>query len=294
LGALTLRWRTALKAGGHVDLRGKLPPSVRIVYADNVAERWRDFRASKTDREAIDAFEKEQESLLVLTHFNDTAMSLRSFFYRRIPIWEGHTRPALDRLVADTVAANRDPAKLAMGVSAFLAEVAKGFTRSAFGDTFEEEIREGCTRTRRGQPKAIQELARLLVSEPDHRGVAKVLRRVAEYRDQGKAFKDVAFDLPSEYWDAVRLGDFEMPDDGLAEIKHRRSYTYPQPPPRSISTIHKAKGLECKSAIVVPCDAKVFPDKLESRCLLYVALSRATEHLVLVIPRHDPSPLLQV
>jgi len=44
----------------------------------------------------------------------------------------------------------------------------------------------------------------------------------------------------------------------------------------AISTIHKAKDLECESVIVMPCDARTFPDKHDARCLLYVALSRFT------------------
>jgi len=294
LGALTLRWREALKTGGVVDLRGELPPSVRIVYAENLAKRNLDFSTSKGDRRPIDAFTRSQDSLLVLTHFNDTALGLRRFFNRRMPIWEGHTRPALDQLVATMVCANRDPLKLANGVLDFLVKVGKGFGRSAFGDVLEQEIRESCTRKRRGQPAAIQELARLLMTEPDHRGVAKMLLQVVSYKDQGRAFRDVILDLPSQYWDAVSLGEYETADEGLAGIKHRRAYAYPHPPKRAISTIHRAKGLECRSAIVVPGDAKNFPVKPEARCLLYVALSRAIERLVVVLPRSDPSPLFLI
>jgi hypothetical protein len=49
-------------------------------------------------------------------------------------------------------------------------------------------------------------------------------------------------------------------DAGLAEITHRRTYSRPKPPEKAISIIHKAKGLECGGVIVVPCDAKNFPD----------------------------------
>lgn len=294
LGALTLQWRAALKTGRKVDLRGRLPPSVTVIFAENVAQRNLEYRVGNDDRSAIDAFERKQDSLLVLTRFNETAKSLRSFFYRRIPIWEGHTRTALDRLVHGTLAANGDRVKLASAVVAFLGEVAKGFSPSGFGGLFEKEVRDGCTSNRRGKPAAIQELARFLVAEPDHRGVAKMLRRTSELKEHDKNFRSIAFDLTQEYWDAVRLGDFETVDGGLAEITHRRTYSYPRPPARSISTIHKAKGLECDSAIVMPCDAKSFPNKEDSRCLLYVALSRAMKRLVIVVPPSSPSPLLLV
>jgi DNA helicase-2/ATP-dependent DNA helicase PcrA len=92
----------------------------------------------------------------------------------------------------------------------------------------------------------------------------------------------------------VRLGGHADPDEGFAEITHHRTHARPTPPPKAISTIHKAKGLECDSVIVMPCDAKTFPDALEARCLLYVALSRAKRGLQFVVSRSAPSPLLVI
>ena len=53
----------------------------------------------------------------------------------------------------------------------------------------------------------------------------------------------------------------------------------------------------CKAAAFfivfdMPVDAATFPDKPDARCLLYVALSRARKHLLLVVSRNNPSPLL--
>ena len=49
-------------------------------------------------------------------------------------------------------------------------------------------------------------------------------------------------------------------------------------------TIHKSKGLEC--------DAATFRDDQLSRCLLYVAMSRAMKRLMFVLPQTDPTPLV--
>jgi DNA helicase-2/ATP-dependent DNA helicase PcrA len=173
-------------------------------------------------------------------------------------------------------------------------EVGKGFSPSAFGDMFEQEVQESCTRSRKGKAARVQELARHLVLEPDHRGVARMLARLSELRKGDVAFGGIEVDCVREFWDAVRLGEFEALDAGLAEITHRRAYSRPKPPPRAISTIHKAKGLECDSVIVLPCDGRAFPDKEEARCLLYVALSRAKKHLMLVVSRANPSPLFAI
>ena len=293
LGRWTLLARAALKSGGKINLRSNLPASVSIVVAENQARRNMEYQLAPIDRRAIDAFTRSHASLLVLTRYNETARSLRAFFNRRLPLWEGHTRSALEKLVDAIAAANADCPKLAAAVVTFMNDIGKGFSPSAFGDRFEREVREGCTTRSRGKPATIQELGRFLLAEPDHRGVAKLLARLAELKQGDADFSDIEMDHGREFWEAVRLGNFEDLDTGFAEITHRRTYGRPKPPDAAISTIHKAKGLECGNVLVMPCDATTFPDREDARCLLYVALSRAKERLMLVVSRTNPSPLLQ-
>jgi hypothetical protein len=294
LGRWTLRARDTLKAGGKIDLRSGLPPSISIVSAENQAQKNLSYQLSNQDREPIDAFENGQSSLLILTRYNDTAQSLRGFFNRRIPLWEGHTRPALERLVDDVRAGEGDRAALATAVVTFMGKVGKGFSPSGFGDRFKKEVDESCAGKCRGKPATIQELARFVVDEPNHRGIAKMLRRLSELKKTDTNFAVIETDCHREFCEAVRLGDFDTADAGLAEITHRRTYSRPKPPEKAISTIHKAKGLECGRVIVMPCDAETFPDKPDARCLLYVALSRAKSRLLLAVSRRSPSPLLAI
>jgi AAA domain/UvrD-like helicase C-terminal domain len=294
LGRWTLKARDTLKAGGNVDLRNNLPPSVSVVFAENRAQKNLNYQLSDQDRKPIDAFENDQSSLLILTRYNDTAQSLRGFFNRRIPLWEGHTRPALERLVDDLRSCQGDRVALAAAIVTFMGNVGKGFSPSAFGDRFQQEAHEGCTGKCRGKTAAIQELARFLIAEPDHRGVAKMLRRLSQLKDTDANFTGIETDCQREFWDAVSLAHFDTADAGLAEITHRRTYSRPKPPEKAISIIHKAKGLECSSVIVMPCDAKTFPARLDARCLLYVALSRAKSRLLLVVSPSSPSPLLTI
>ena len=294
LGRWTLKMRETLKAGGKLDLRNCVPPSVSVVFAENVARRNREYQLTPQDRKPIDVFEKGQSSLLVLTRYNDTAQSLRSFFNRRILLWEGHTRSGLEQLVNALRAGIGDPLAVSKAVVTFMNDVGKGFSPSAFGNKFEQEAREGCSAKRRDKPAKIQALARFLVAEPDHHGVAKVLRRLSELKKSDDDFRDIEIDHYKEFWDAINLGAFDTPDAGMTEITHRRSYLRLKPPEKAISTIHKAKGLQCDSVIVLPCDAVTFPDKDEARCLLYVALSRAKNCLQFVLSRDNPSPLVIV
>jgi DNA helicase-2/ATP-dependent DNA helicase PcrA len=295
LGRWTLDARRSLSDGGAVDVRdGHRPQSVEVVVAENRAQRKLAYQLSGSHRGAIDAFEQQCNSLLILTRYNDTAVSLRSFFNRRVPLWEGYTRYALDDLVNDVVAANGDGSRLGAAVVAFMGEVGIGFTPSAFGDVFEREIRERCATARRGKPAKLQELARLLLDRPDHRGVAAVLKRLADLAENDTDFTDVRLDCNREFWDATRLGDFPTIEDGLADITRGRNYARPKPPAKAISIIHKAKGLECDGVILMPCDRSTLPDNPASRCLLYVALSRAKSRLMMVVSRQDPSPLLRI
>lgn len=292
LGKWTLRVRELLRAGQPIDLRSGRPPSIKVVFAENQAQRNLDYKLSRESRRSIDTFEQSHSSLLVLTHYSDTAKFCRAFFNRRIPLWEGHTRFGLERLVDSLSTAVGDRTAVAAAVVTFMGDIGKGFSPSAFGDTFQQEVSEGCAVRRRGKPGKIQELARFLVADADHRGVAKMLRRLSELKDTDSTFAGVEIDCRREFRDAICLGDFETAADGLAEIAHRRSYSRPQPPQKALSTIHKAKGLECDSVIVMPCDARTFPDKPDARCLLYVAISRAKKSLLLVVSRANPSPLL--
>jgi DNA helicase-2/ATP-dependent DNA helicase PcrA len=292
LGQWILKARSALKTGSSIDLRDGLPPSVTVVFADNQSPRYFEYQLAARERRPVDAFERAQASLLILTHHRATAQAFRGFFGRRIPLWEGHTRPGLEKLVDALAEANGDHIALAAAVVVFMDAIGKGFSPSAFGDRFQQEVRDGCAGKRRGKPAAIQELARFLVAEASHRGVAKMLVRLSELTGTDGNFADVKIDCRKEFMEAIQLGDFDTVADGFAEITHRRIYLRPKPPEKAISTIHKAKGLECNSVIVMPCDAKSFPNSDEARCLLYVALSRAKSRLMLVVPRNNPSPLL--
>lgn len=292
LGEWTLTAREALKNNGKVNLRIR-PPSVSVIFAENQSQRNLEYQLDRKDRGLIDRFADHHASLLILTRYNKTARSFCSFFNRRFPLWEGHTRGALEALVQAVQGAGGDRAAVASAVVQFMNKIGKGFSPSAVGDRLEQEVREGCVKQCRGKPAIIQELGRHLITQPDHRGIAQMLRRVAELRKQDRAFADVEMDCAKEFWEAVSLGGFPTAEEGLAAITHRRSYARPKPPAQAISIIHKAKGLECESVIVMPCDAKTFPDKWESRCLLYVAISRAKRRLMLVVSRNNPSPLLE-
>jgi DNA helicase-2/ATP-dependent DNA helicase PcrA len=232
-------------------------------------------------------------SMLVLSGQKEIVRALRAFWGRRYPLWEGHTREPLAALVTTISNKSGDARAIAEAVVEFLEAVSVGFTRTSHGNRLTEEIARECAKPARGKPAYIQELARCILAEPTHVGVAKCLKRLTELV-YGKltGFDSIAFDLRNELRDATRLGEFAEATEGFSEINRKRSFARPMPPSKAISTIHKAKGLECDHSMIVPCDSQNFSNTAYARCKLYVALSRAKRTATLIVSRNKPSPLV--
>lgn len=283
--------RRRLMDGDAVDLSGRLPAGLFVFRADNRALGYGNYRLDKDERVYVDAFLEGNRPALILAAQNATVRSLRGVFNRRFPLWEGHTRDALDTLVWEVSHSTGNPGKLAEAIVRFLAEVAIGFTPSADGKILSAEAASGCVKARHHKPGAIQDLARLLLESPDHRGVAAVLKEVERLSREDERFSGIKIDHALEYSEAIQLAAFATADLGQDELARRRTFARPRLPPKAISTVHKAKGLECDRVLVLPCDAGHFADKPHHRCLLYVALSRPMRQLALVVPIDNPSPL---
>lgn len=286
--------RTTLRQGGAIDLRGKLPEGLSLFRAENFGHGYGDYRLDKTERKAIDAFVDGDKPLLVLAAQNRTVSCLRAVFNRRMPIWEGHSRSALDVLVREVTTHSGKPSELSRAVVSFMGEVTVGFSASQYGNPFVAEVDAGCVKARRGKPAILQELARTLLAEPNHKGVAAVLRKIEKIAAENSDFGGIKIDHPKEYREAIQLAEFADMNRGHAEVTRRRSFLRPVPARKTISTVHKAKGLECERVLVLPCDGNHFADKAHHRCLLYVALSRPVRQLGLVIPNGGPSPLFRL
>jgi hypothetical protein len=131
------------------------------------------------ERKPIDDKLNGATPLLILAAHNATVTALRPHFNRRFPIWEGHTRDALGALVACVQQAKGNPPEIAKAVVAFLSDVVVGFSPSAFGNEFENEVAAGCVATRHGKPAKLQELGRAILAQPDHKGVSEACRSCA-------------------------------------------------------------------------------------------------------------------
>jgi len=294
LGTWVLEARQALKEGRKVDLTQR-PDTLNVLFAENIAARSVGFQLGKDDRKPIDVLMDSATSMLVLSGHNETVQALRAFWRRRYPLWEGHTREPLGTLITTLSTASGNPVAVSEAVIVFMEATSVGFTRSTHGNRLTQEVVSACAKPAKGKPAMLQELARCILTEPTHVGVAKCLVRLNELVDQRvPGFDSISFDLRNELRDAMRLGEFKDPEEGFSEIRRKRSFAHPAPPAKSISTIHKAKGLECSHSMIVPCDRKNFSDTAYARCKLYVAISRAKQTTTIVVSRNNLSPLIDL
>lgn len=290
LGDWILENRARLAGGGKLRLTGKLPRGLKVVFADNTAQRNLGFQLDARDRKPLDPAFKGVQPLLILSHHNDTVQAIRAFLGRSMPIWEGHTRSALPMLV-QRLAEDGDAPAFAKAAVEFVQRVCTGFSDSQFARRFRAEVAGGCAKPARGKPALIQALARRIVDEPNHAGVGAFLQDLYGAIKTQTEFAAVHIDYPREFWEAVRVGAASDPQTGLAEQSGHNAYTRRLPPPRAISTVHKAKGLEAPNVVIMPCDATTFREK--DRRLLYVGISRASRTLTLVVSRSHPSPIIE-
>jgi DNA helicase-2/ATP-dependent DNA helicase PcrA len=293
LGEWIKEVRENLKAGQTVDLRGDLPRELTLIRADNVAQRHGLYILSPDHRSPIDNFVSASSELLILSSTKDTVNGLRAFFNRGLPIWEGHTRDALSKLALSCHECSGTPASVADVFIEFVQNVACGFSNSAYGEAFRQEIVERCSAPRRQKRSKIQDIAKHIIECPDHRGIALALAKLGELMRNDDSFSDIKLDLWREFKEAIRLGRYDDINEGLTHLHMHRTVFRASLPPKTISTVHKAKGLEKETVLVVPCDREHFGDSDAKRRLLYVALSRATKSLALVVPYSSPSPLFR-
>jgi len=295
LGKWILNCRAQLKSGNKINLKGLNLSGLTILKADNKSMKRQGFQFDRDQKKEIDAKINSFNKFLMLASTNETVRDMNASFFRRIPIWEGHTREPLSKLVkclSDNIGL---PLSIAQGLLEFLYEISVGFTLSSHGQRFIEEITTDCKKKASKKPLLIQNLAKYLIAEPNHKGASKLLGELDRYITHNLAgFDCVKIDLKREFWDALRLGDFDCVIEAEKALQSRRTHHTLHLPPKCISTIHKAKGLEGDNAIIVACDGRHFKDSEKARNILYVALSRAKSNLVIVVSDENPSPLFTI
>ncbi len=133
LGAWILEARGTLRDGGQIDLRGALLDGLRVIRADNVGARGQ-YRITPQQRAPLNQHLQPLNSVLILASQNPTVTSLRPFFNRSMPIWEGHVREALDELCNGVRQNKGNPVETGKAAVAFASKVSTGFTATNFSN----------------------------------------------------------------------------------------------------------------------------------------------------------------
>jgi DNA helicase-2/ATP-dependent DNA helicase PcrA len=293
LGQWVLQARSVLSSGCKLDLTKDFPQGLKVLKTENISQTARGYQLDSSQRKDIDRVINDSDQLLVMAAENITIKGLNSSLNRRVLIWEGHTRGPLNKLVRVLSKGENTTINVAKAALDFISMITVGFSPTSHENRFIQEIETNCERKAMKKPLLIQNLARIILSEPNHKGVSSFLVQLKKYIDSNTlGFDKIKIDYKSEFNDAIRLGEHENVLDGVAAIQRKRSFSRPSPPRKCLSTIHKAKGLECNSSMIMACDGRHFPENLKSRNLLYVALSRAKDNLTIVVSEADPCPLL--
>jgi DNA helicase-2/ATP-dependent DNA helicase PcrA len=294
LGQWILKARDGLAAGGQVDLRRPWPSGLNVLCADNVSPNSWGYQIASAQSGPVYRAARSADPLLVLAAYTKTTNAVHALFNRQFVLWEGHVRDSLPELVEAMQNHEGDAQRIGEAVVVFLENVATGFSRNSFGTRLLQEIKEGCSQTRRGKPARLQELGHIILKNPNHRGVSAFLAQLEHLQKHDRMFSSIYFDHRREFWEAMKVGEFDDAEMGLAEVNRRRSYAHLPIPRKAISTIHKAKGLQCKNILLMACDGKHFPDDAGARCKLYVAISRAQQSLTIVTSATAPSALIRL
>lgn len=282
LGEWIMAARATLKAGEPVRLRGA-PASVSVLSHGGLAGRngFRDRRvASGVIHRFLDA---APGSAAILTFLGEMAKSAAQAGSWRAALNEGAQLGELDTLIQEMDTQVGDPKRIACAFLDFLSVVGVGLTR-AISDGLRARLGEQINRDRvgRNQVSWLDCLEPIYVS-PDHRGAAMAMRKVRDTRPSGYTIR-----LGNHVW---ALCAFDQTDDPraflstLGRIRRRRKW-----PPKMVSTIHKAKGLDFDHVLLCPVDRHQYPNGVFGSRLLYVALSRARRSIRLVLATDAPSP----
>lgn len=295
LGAWVLDARQKLKDGNAIDLTVPVPGGLDQLHADNNAYPGKPYRflPAGGDWRTVNRVINHEASMLCIAGQSGTIDGLRSTFRTRLPIWEGHTRNDLEAFVDKLVDPEATLEAKARQYVQLLKKILSGFGNQ-YSDRFIQEIQSPSANPRGQIPPQMRTMAASVLKAPNHKGFSTATEHLRQLIEGGnRPFSDIRVDYPRELNDLIQLVRFDQADVGLAEIMQRRSRAHPKPPRRCLSTVHKSKGLEANTVVVFACDGLHFPDRPAKRNLLYVALSRATDRLVLMLSNDNPSPLFK-
>jgi DNA helicase-2/ATP-dependent DNA helicase PcrA len=280
LGAWVTAARAVLKSGGALHMKDA-PSEVKVRITTGLAGR-KKLKDHKVGREILHGFlDAGIGRAVIVAHLSEMVRALAQNASWRAGVNEGAVLEHVDRLLvlAESEAAN--PATLASGFLEFASDIGSGLPKS-LRDGLVKRAGAKLDRDKAGskQQPWLDALATIYTTT-GHRGLALAMEQIVHKppRNYRVRLRDHAATLRA----LGRTDDPRAHLQALSRLRRRRNL-----PDLSVSTVHKAKGLEFRRVLICPADQQQYPATPYGARLLYVALSRATHELTLVADSASP------
>lgn len=281
------RARTALEQGQPVDLRDA-PESVKVRCYPGKAPGPGQARTVPDECATALWALRDTSQLAVLVHPNLHARAIGE----RIPhlsLHEGMQPDGPKGLLEAALDASGDAVRLSLSLIDALRACGSGID-----SVQREQLKDACQPEgiELGRKKRIAPIAGIverLYEQPDVATWLYCLRMSCEQASsiQWKPQLEDSLSLLT----AIRIEKDDEALQALYETAGARRHTL-RLAPRIVTTIHKAKGREFRHVALPFVSATEFPDNHAGRRRFYVALTRVSKRLELMIPEENPSPLV--
>jgi UvrD-like helicase C-terminal domain/AAA domain len=286
LGAWIMSAREQLRQGRPLPLEGR-PGSVRVQMARGMPDpRFGRGQAKFLSRPLHQFLNRADGRAAVLTHTNRMVSDIQICAGGRLIVNEGAGYEAAYTTVEKAKEVAGSPQQLANVLLCLLKDMSTGLDARRATAIKKVLDNRGLLPTRNREVCQLLPALRRLYENPSVAGFCSAVATILE--------------CPPD-WLTVRLpetlrvlGRIRPSDDEALQALDAVIAMRKARPPRTritVSTVHKAKGLEFDDVLVCPFSATQFPDTNSGRRLAYVALSRASRSIELLVPEYGPSPL---
>lgn len=290
LGEWILEARRMLESGRPIPVRSA-PQCVNLVQIQGL-----DDVQNPNSRSVIPAvvtplctiLNSHQGSLVVLARSNAHVFGLRLATKGRLRINEGVDLEPAYNLLSQAETSVGNPLGLAKAVTELISKTSVGLTTKIRDDLSRSLFPDRIDFGRRKVVRPLLEYLAPFYDTPDIPTVCWIVRRIYQRPPDW-----LRIQLPESFHVLGQLS-FPAGEDPKIEldriVRYRKEAAFV--PFRCASTIHKAKGREFDHVVIALCCRSPFPDTIEARRLLYVALSRARRSIHILVSAREPSPLV--
>lgn len=198
----------------------------------------------------------------------------------------GEVEEPLERLEMARVAEGK-PAELSILLVETLQKWGTGITNALKAQLNEACQSDAINLGRKKKAAPLAAICQIIYNQPDQLGFVRAFDEAVQQRSElgwTPIHKDLIYLLMSAGADAG-TNDLAVAMQARAQARRRRPVGG-----RRLMTIHKSKGREFETVVLPYVAANSFKIDARDARLLYVAMTRATRHLHLMLPSENPSP----